>query len=191
VASNHKQRKENKTREWHSNQKRKERKQRKGKVESQRVPRREKQKRRRRRRRRGRRREELEASWYRDRERARRKKERRRRRGGEGEQRKKKKNPKKQTCQNTPKFTETAETHRNTSKFYPRWNGGLSRTGTRFSIRSGRNGTEYTTMVITIISISLACSYLVNLYIHWQMPIEFVSVENEEKNTVIFFIYYF
>ena len=106
-----------------------------------------------------------------------------------------KKNPKKQTGQNTPKFTEMAETHRNTSKFYPRWNGGLSRTGlhtgTRFSIRSDQNGTEYTTMVITIISISLACSYLVNLYIHWQMPIEFVSVENEEKNTVIFFIYYF
>jgi ribosomal protein S18 len=47
----------------------------------------------------------------------------------------------------------SAETHRNTPKFYPRWNGGVSRTGlhtgTRFFVRSGRNGTEYTTMFIS------------------------------------------
>ena len=40
---------------------------------------------------------------------------------------------------------------RNTPKFDPRWNGGLSRTGlhtgTRFSVHSGRNGTEYTTLL--------------------------------------------
>ena len=71
-------------------------------------------------------------------------------------QKREKKNPEKysgrniHTGRNTLKSTETAETHRNTPKFYPRWNGGLSRTGlhtgTRFSVHFGRNGMEYTTM---------------------------------------------
>ena len=46
-----------------------------------------------------------------------------------------------------------AEMTRNTSKFYPRWNGELSRTGlhigTRFSVCSSWNGTEYTTLINT------------------------------------------
>jgi hypothetical protein len=46
---------------------------------------------------------------------------------------------------------------RNTPKFDPRWNGGLSctglHTGTRFSVRSGRNGMESTTLK-TIMNLS-------------------------------------
>jgi hypothetical protein len=42
---------------------------------------------------------------------------------------------------------------RNRPKFYLRWNWAVSRTGLhtgmRFSVRSGRNGTEYTTLART------------------------------------------
>ena len=43
-------------------------------------------------------------------------------------------------------------TGRNRLKFWPRWNIGVPRTGlhagTRFSVRSGRNGTDYTTLIL-------------------------------------------
>jgi hypothetical protein len=46
---------------------------------------------------------------------------------------------------------------RNDPKFYLRWNEGLPRTGlhtgTRYSTRSGRNGTESLTLIITTICI--------------------------------------
>ncbi len=45
------------------------------------------------------------------------------------------------------RITHTGRNGRNTPKFYLMWNKGLSCIGTRFSIHSGRNGTEYTTMV--------------------------------------------
>ena len=71
----------------------------------------------------------------------RRKKEEEEERTKEGEQRKKK--PKKvirPKCTFRPKRTETHRNSRNTPKFYSRWNEGVS--------HSGRNGTEYTTMVL-------------------------------------------
>jgi hypothetical protein len=47
-----------------------------------------------------------------------------------------------------------AETSRNRPKFWPRWNMGVPRTGlhasTRFSIRSDRNGMEYTTLIFLV-----------------------------------------
>ena len=50
-----------------------------------------------------------------------------------------------------PKWPEMAGMTRNTLKFDLRWNGGLSctglYTGTRFFVRSGWNGTEYTTLI--------------------------------------------
>ena len=71
---------------------------------------------------------------------------------------KKKKTPKKYTGRNAhtgwnyPKFTETTEMTRNTTKFFSRWNGGLSRTGlhtgTRFSGCSSRNRTKNTTLFL-------------------------------------------
>ena len=77
------------------------------------------------------------------RERARRKKEEE---AKKKESRAKKKNQK----SNSAEMYVPAETYRNTPKFYPRWNGGLSRTGlhtgTRFSVHFDRNGMEYTTM---------------------------------------------
>ena len=53
-----------------------------------------------------------------------------------------------ETHRNPPEQPKHTETPRN---FYPRWNGGVSRTslhtGTRFSDRSSWNGMEYTTMI--------------------------------------------
>jgi hypothetical protein len=53
-----------------------------------------------------------------------------------------------------PKLAGMTETRRNGPKFFPRWNKGVSRsglhTGTRFSGRSGRNGTVFTTRLVKI-----------------------------------------
>jgi hypothetical protein len=65
----------------------------------------------------------------------------------ESSEKKKKKNQKSKPA----KMHILAEMTRNTLKFYPRWNGGLSRTGLhtgiRFSVRSSRNRTEFTTLL--------------------------------------------
>ena len=53
-----------------------------------------------------------------------------------------------------PKLAGMTKTRRNALKFFPRWNKGVSRSdlhiGTRFSGRFGRNGIVYTTLVWTL-----------------------------------------
>ena len=169
MVSNHNQRRENKTCEWHSNQKRKENKQRKGKVESQRVPRRKKQKKeeeeegvgkdQRREEEEG---DDAERSWRRagietERELGGKKKEeegrRRRRKKKKGRKRRaeKKKNPKKQTGwnthtgRNTPKFTKMTETPWN----FTRCGMGGYLIPVCISVRDFLAKTEYTTMILT------------------------------------------
>jgi hypothetical protein len=65
---------------------------------------------------------------------------------------KREKNKNKKPKKYSGRITYTGRNGRNRPKFWPRWNMGVPRTGlhagTRFSVRSGRNGTEYTTLLL-------------------------------------------
>ena len=56
-------------------------------------------------------------------------------------------------CSYQPKLAGMTETRQNGSKFFPRWSKGVScsglHTNMRFLGRSGRNGTVYTTLILT------------------------------------------
>uniref|UniRef100_A0A2N9IHY2 Uncharacterized protein n=1 Tax=Fagus sylvatica TaxID=28930 RepID=A0A2N9IHY2_FAGSY len=71
-----------------------------------------------------------------------------------------------QSCkeQIRPEQAEMGRNGRNGPEYEPRWNRGVTRTGlhtgTRFSVRSGLNGTDYTTLVKT--SIISRCAHGIN-----------------------------